>query len=58
MRSDKERNLWSQINQNFMTEESEDLESVIQHPLDWREESKHEECVLSVGICLVVDFTV
>lgn len=31
--------MWSQIDTNFMTEESEDSDSVFQHSLEWRDES-------------------
>ena len=32
--------MWSQVDVNFMTEESESSDSVFQHSLEWRDESK------------------
>ena len=45
MKSKVEMELWAQINSNFMTDESENSDSVFQHSLEWRDESEsHDNC--------------
>ena len=42
LKTEQERNYWSQLNEQYMTEESEDEESGVinQHPLTWTSDSK------------------